>query len=54
MQINQKPGIDSMKSHSAFESVGQRRIDSLNITVEEYRHKKTGVDCSDTGFLWKN
>ena len=43
MQINQKPGIDSMKSHSAFESVGQRRIDSLNITVEEYRHKKTGA-----------
>ncbi|MES0327039.1 MAG: insulinase family protein [Gammaproteobacteria bacterium] len=43
MQKNQKSGIDSMKSHDAFESLGQRRIDSLNITVEEYRHKKTGA-----------
>ena len=43
MQTNQKSGIDSMKSHDAFESVGQRRIDSLNVTVEEYRHKKTGA-----------
>ncbi|MDH5710899.1 MAG: insulinase family protein [Gammaproteobacteria bacterium] len=32
-----------MKCHDAFESLGQRRIDSLNITVEEYRHKKTGA-----------
>ena len=32
-----------MKSHEAFESLGQRRIDSLNITVEEYRHIKTGA-----------
>ena len=43
MQTNQKSGIDSMKSHDAFESIGQHRIDSLNITVEEYRHKKTGA-----------
>ncbi|MCK4704298.1 MAG: insulinase family protein, partial [Gammaproteobacteria bacterium] len=43
MQKNQKSGIDSMKSHDAFESLAQRRIDSLNITVEEYRHKKTGA-----------
>ena len=43
MQTNQKSEINSMKSHGAFESVGQRRIDSLNITVEEYRHKKTGA-----------
>ena len=43
MQKNKKSDVDSMKSHDAFESVGQRRIDSLNITVEEYRHKKTGA-----------
>jgi len=30
-----------MKSHDAFESLGQRRIDSLNITVEEYRKNNT-------------
>lgn len=43
MQTNQKSGVDSMKSHDSFECVGQRHIDSLNITVEEYRHKKTGA-----------
>ena len=32
-----------MNSHEAFEAIGERRIDSLNITVEEYRHKKTGA-----------
>ncbi|MDH5611793.1 MAG: insulinase family protein [Gammaproteobacteria bacterium] len=43
MQTNQKPATELMKCHDAFESLGQRRIDSLNITVEEYRHKKTGA-----------
>ncbi|MCK5002052.1 MAG: insulinase family protein [Gammaproteobacteria bacterium] len=43
MRKNQKSGIDSMKSHEAFESLGQRRINSLNVTVEEYRHIKTGA-----------
>ncbi|MDT8451742.1 MAG: insulinase family protein [Gammaproteobacteria bacterium] len=43
MQKNQKSNTDLMKSHDSFECVGQRRIDSLNITIEEYRHKKTGA-----------
>ncbi|MCW8830266.1 MAG: insulinase family protein, partial [Gammaproteobacteria bacterium] len=43
MQNNGKTGVESMISHEAFESIGRRRIDSLNITVEEYRHKKTGA-----------
>ena len=29
--------------HPAFEWLGSRHIDSLNVTVEEYRHKQTGA-----------
>jgi Zn-dependent M16 (insulinase) family peptidase len=29
--------------HPAFEQVRRHRIDTLNVTVEEYRHKKTGA-----------
>ncbi len=29
--------------HPAFEWLGSRKIDSLNVTVEEYRHKQTGA-----------
>ena len=43
MQTNQESGVDTMKCHESFECVSQRKIDSLNITVEEYRHKKTGA-----------
>ncbi|MDG6773081.1 insulinase family protein [Thiomicrorhabdus sp. ZW0627] len=31
------------KSHPAFEFLGQHTIDTLNLTVEEYRHKVTGA-----------
>ncbi len=30
-------------THPAFELLRTRKIDSLNVTVEEYRHKKTGA-----------
>ncbi len=30
-------------AHPAFESIRQQSIDSLNVTVEEYRHTKTGA-----------
>ena len=43
MQKDQKKNAGLMKSHDSFECVDQRRIDSLNITIEEYRHKKTGA-----------
>lgn len=31
------------KAHSAFEFLGQHTIDTLNLTVEHYQHKKTGA-----------
>jgi Zn-dependent M16 (insulinase) family peptidase len=31
------------KVHPAFEQLRSHRIDTLNVTVEEYRHKKTGA-----------
>lgn len=31
------------KSHPAFEFLGQHKIDTLNLTVEHYRHKVTGA-----------
>ena len=31
------------KAHSAFEYIRERTIDSLNVTVQEYRHKNTGA-----------
>ncbi len=31
------------KAHSAFEFIGQHTIDTLNLTVEHYLHKKTGA-----------
>ena len=34
---------NSHSSHPAFEWIRSQTIDSLNITVEEYRHKKTGA-----------
>ncbi|ARN76212.1 insulinase family protein [Oceanicoccus sagamiensis] len=34
---------DSRSNHPAFEWVRSQTIDSLNITVEEYRHRKTGA-----------
>ena len=35
--------IKPSKIHSAFEWIRSEHIDSLNITVEEYRHIKTGA-----------
>ena len=32
-----------MNQHPAFEWLRSQKIDSLNLTVEEYRHKKTGA-----------
>ncbi len=42
--MNTNPTIDQEKtSHPAFEWIRSQAIDSLNITVEEYRHRKTGA-----------
>ena len=30
-------------THPAFEKLRSHRIDTLNLEVEEYRHKKTGA-----------
>lgn len=43
MQTNIKSENISMKSYETFEAISEKYIDSLNITVEEYRHKKTGA-----------
>ena len=32
------------KAHEAFEIVESRRVDSLNVTLEHYRHRTTGAD----------
>ena len=47
-KLHSKTAIDSGKSasinqHPAFEFVRRHAIDSLNIVVEEYRHRKTGA-----------
>ena len=47
-EIHSKAAADGGKSttpkvHPAFERVRQRAIESLNVRVEEYRHKKTGA-----------
>jgi len=47
-EVHSKTADDSGKSagprvHPAFERVRQHVIDSLNIRVEEYRHRKTGA-----------
>jgi Zn-dependent M16 (insulinase) family peptidase len=47
-EIHSKTAADGGKSntprvHPAFERVRQHAIESLNIRVEEYRHKKTGA-----------
>lgn len=34
---------EQAKSHSAFNYLGSQSIDSLNLTVEHYEHKKTGA-----------
>lgn len=48
----------SAKSHPAFEWIRSEHIDTLNLTVEEYRHRKTGAqhyhmqaDSSENVFL---
>ena len=33
----------SAQAHPAFEFLRSERIESLNIEVEEYRHRKTGA-----------
>ena len=43
MQAKKNADVDTMNAHESFECVAQRKIDSLNITIEEYRHKKTGA-----------
>ncbi len=47
-KAHQKTATESGKSgnastHPAFEWIRSERINSLNLTVEEYRHKKTGA-----------
>ncbi|MDX1492352.1 MAG: insulinase family protein [Pseudohongiellaceae bacterium] len=37
------PEANSHKAHSAFEWIRSQRIDTLNIEMQEYRHKKTGA-----------
>ncbi len=32
------------QTHPAFEAIGQHHIDALNLTVEHYRHRKTGAE----------
>ena len=36
-------GSNESRAHPAFEQLRSHRIDTLNITVEEYRHRKTGA-----------
>jgi len=47
-KLHSKTAVDGGKSasgkqHPAFEFVRRHTIDSLNIVVEEYRHRKTGA-----------
>ncbi|MGB5396122.1 MAG: insulinase family protein [Gammaproteobacteria bacterium] len=42
-QVNQAPTQAPAKVHPAFEWQGTQRIESLNVTLESYRHRKTGA-----------
>ncbi|MGI9251865.1 MAG: insulinase family protein [Pseudohongiellaceae bacterium] len=39
----QKASTDSLAQHSCFELLRREHIDSLNVDIEEYRHRKTGA-----------
>ncbi|MCB1874926.1 MAG: hypothetical protein KDH88_03035, partial [Chromatiales bacterium] len=35
--------MTQIASHPSFEALGSRRVPSLNLDVNEYRHRKTGA-----------
>ena len=43
IETSNSGGTDKVQVHPAFEWLRSQRIESLNVVVEEYRHKKTGA-----------
>ena len=42
-QIMTKMNLTMSSAHASFEPIRSKKIDSLNITVEEFRHRETGA-----------